>query len=307
MNNNKTALVFGGQGGRFVGMNRTLYDCSSKAQDIFRIASRVTGYDVERLCFEPRLVEKKKTIYGQVCIAAIEVAIYEIFKEYDVSIDSIAGFSLGEYPALIASGVLDVENLFKLVQERSIVIDEAISDELGRMMVVEGISNDYVNDICAELGYDNVSIANYNSYNQVVLSLKKDYVKRTIDSIKYRGGITLLLDVLRPFHHVMMFPAAEKYKKYLANYHFDNPKVPLYSNVTGEEYNECCVIPDLLYKHIYSPVQWIRIIRNMLDNGIRTFYEISSRKQVDRLIYNIAQGLDISVINVQDMLINGKR
>ena len=295
----KTALVFGGQGSQFTGMGQKIFNHSQKARDIFELATSIVGYDVAKMCFEAPQDELNKTVYCQICTLAVELAVYEIFKEQDIRPNAVAGFSLGEYAALVASNVISMEIAFKLVNARAKAMEDLIEDGIGKMAAVINLSIEQVEEICRGMGNNKAAIVNYNSYKQLVVSLATDIYDDFTARIKSFGGYIVPLKVNRPFHHSMMRPSADKYYAELTRHEFASPDYPFYINVTGEKLIESNSIQEKLYKQIFMPVQWIKIIENMLVSGIDIFYEISPKPTLAAFIYNISSG-SAKVIDIQD-------
>lgn len=285
----KTALVFGGQGSQFTGMGKEVYAHSQKARNVFEIGTSIVGYDVAEMCFEAPQEKLNKTVYCQVCTLAVELALFEIFKEEEIRLDAVAGFSLGEYAALVAANVINIRTAFSLVNARAQAMEDSVKDGIGKMAAVINLDMEQVNSICDNIGNKNATIANYNSYKQFVVSLTENVFDSFAEKIKSSGGHIISLKVNRPFHHFMMRPAADKYYNSLQTYEFAMPDYPLYINVTGEKFNKNDLFHDKLYEQIFMPVQWIKIIENMLLEGISTFYEISPRATLISFINNISK------------------
>lgn len=266
------------------------------------MASSIVGYDVATMCFEAPQKELNKTIYSQICTLTVELALYEVFNECRIRPDALAGFSLGEYVALVASNSINIENAFKLVYARALTMENVIKDNVGEMVAVINLSIEKVIAICKEIDKDKVKIANYNSYKQIVVSLAKDSCDVFIKKVKFLGGYTIRLNVNRPFHHEMMRPAADYFYIELRKYSFLFPDRDLYINVTGEKFNENDSFVKRLYEQMYKPVQWTKIVENMLYNGIHTFYEISPKVTLAPFINNVS-GDSATVINIQNELI----
>jgi len=286
----KTALVFGGQGSQHTGVGQKVYNHSQKARSVFELASSIVGYDVAKMCFEASQEELNKTVYCQICTLAVELALYEVFKGRDIQIDAVAGFSLGEYAALVASNVISLETAFRLVSARAQAMEEAVKDGIGKMVAVINLDFELVETICESTGKDNAMIANYNSYKQVVVSLTVDIYDCFVDKVKSLGGHIVILKTNRPFHHTLMRPAAERYHDELQKYNFVSPDCPLYINVTGEKFIENDSFVTRLYEQIFMPVRWINTIENMLADGIKIFYEFSPKPTVGPFINNISGG-----------------
>jgi len=298
----KAAFVFGGQGAQFTGMGQKIYTQSKKARNLFGLASSIVGYDVAKMCFEAPQDELNKTVYCQICTLAVELAIYEAFKEQGFQPDAVAGFSLGEYAALVASNVICVENVFKLVAARAQAMEDSVTDGIGKMAAVINLSIEQVETICECIKNKKATIANYNSYKQLVVSLSEDVYDDFTTEIKALRGHIIPLKVNRPFHHAMMRPAADKYHANLQKYDFTSPDCSFYFNVTGEKYIEGDSFKDKLYEQVFTPVQWIKTIKNMLLSGIDVFYEISPKPTLASFINNISNG-SAKIIDVQNKIL----
>ena len=298
----KSAFVFGGQGLQYTGMGQKIYNHSQKARDVFDLASSIVGYDVARMCFAAPQDELNKTIYCQTCTLTIELAIYNVFKEQGIRPDALSGFSLGEYSALVASNVIGMDNAFKLVSARAQAMENSIKDGIGKMVAVINLNKEQVEEICGSIGNNNAMIANYNSYNQLVVSLATDIYDNFVEKIKYQGGRIIPLRVNRPFHHSMMRPAADKYHIELHEHKFKTPDCDLYLNVTGEKVVDADLIQEKLYEQIFMPVQWIKTIENMLSEGVDTFYEISPKLTLASFINNIS-GNCAKIVDVQNVIV----
>jgi len=301
--NSNLALVFGGQGSQFTGMGKIFYETFSESKCVFNIASEVVGYDVSQICFEASQKELSKTMYCQICPLAVELAIYNALKKVNMQFDAVAGFSLGEYAALVVAGMIDIKTAFKLVKDRALAMETEVSDNAGRMVAVINLCIEDVDAICKKIGYTNASIANYNAFNQVSVSVSTEVFDDFIYCVKLLNGVVIPLKVSRPFHHLIMQPAANKFKDKLINVVYREPLFPTYMNVTGEPFSANDSLVDELYEHIVKPVQWIKTIQNMRVSGIDTFYEISPRPTLGPFINNITGG-KATIIDVQKVLLN---
>lgn len=300
---NKAALVFCGQGSQFPGMGMKLYGSSTMVRAVFELSSSVFGYNVAKMCFQGPQEKLNETIYCQACTLTLELAIYEMFKDMNIPFHSAAGFSLGEYAALMATGVIDMRTSLELVHSRSKVMEMEVDNNAGRMAAIIDLNVEQIESLCERLGKSNVAIANYNSYEQIVVSHSVDCYKDLSNIVRSFGGCIIPLKVNRPFHHLIMQPAANKYVLELRKYKLQIPNKDIYLNVTGEKHDIDDSLIDKLYKQIFSPVQWIRTIENMLADGIYTFYEISPKPTLASFINNISDGKAI-VINVQNDLLS---
>ena len=302
---NKVALTFGGQGSQFPEMGKAIYEAFSEARSVFVLAADIVGYDVAKMCFEAQQEDLNRTIYCQICTLTVELAIYEVFKKRNISLDAVAGFSLGEYAALVVAGVMEINTAFQLVNARAMAMENEVTDNTGKMVAVINLEISKLESICNKLGYDKAAVANYNSFNQAVVSVRIEIYDEFINCIKSAKGRAIPLKVNKPFHHPMMQAAADKFKYDLEGVVFQKPSLPIYMNVTGEPFSKDESLSEILYNQIVKPVQWIKIIQNMRANGIDTFYEISPRPTLTSFIKNIAE-IDAKIINVQATLTNCK-
>jgi len=300
---NKTALIFGGQGSQYTGMGKRIYDSLLEARNVFDLASDTVGYNVAKICFEASQEVLNKTMYCQICTLAVEMATYEAFKKRNIPINAVAGFSLGEYAALVAAGIIDTKIAFELVNARAKAMENEVVNNAGKMVAVIGLDIRIIETICQGFGYDNAAIANYNSFNQIVVSTTVDVFQEFIKRIKTEGGRVIPLKVNRPFHHSMMLPAADKFKQSLNNEMFKDATLPVYLNISGAPFSSEDCLPQNLYEQIFRPVQWIKTVQNMLDAGINSFFEISPRPTLATFIKNIA-GTTAKIVDVQAILIN---
>ncbi len=300
---NKTALIFGGQGSQFTGMGKRIYDSFSEARSVFALASDVVGYDVATMCFESSQKELNKTIYCQICTFTVEMAIYEVFKKKNIRLNAVAGFSLGEYSALVAAEIIDIKTAFELVNARARAMENEVCDNIGNMVAIINLDIEKVEAICKKFGAGKVAIANYNSFNQIVVSVNKEIFDEFMSGVKSANGRAILLKVSRPFHHPMMKPAADKFKANLDGVLFKEPILPIYMNVTGEPLSTNDSLSVNLYEQIIKPVQWIKTIQNMSINGIDTFYEISPKTTLAAFIKNVAER-KVKIIDIETVLLN---
>ena len=240
----KIAFVFPGQGAQHAGMGKEFYERSEKAREIFDLASKATGLDIPALCFEEN--EKlNETQYTQIAILACEAAILGAVREAGLAADVSAGLSLGEYGALITSGVLDMETAFRVVRQRGIFMQEAVPTG-GAMAAVIGMDGEQIRKICQETE-GRVSVANYNCPGQVVITGEDTAVERAGMALKEAGARRVLpLKVSGPFHSPMLEGAGKKLAEVLKTVTVQAPVTPYVTNVTAEYVTEEEAIKELL-------------------------------------------------------------
>ena len=209
--------MFPGQGSQYIGMGKEFYEQIPICKEVYDLASEVTGLDIPALCFEEN--EKLNiTEYTQICMLATEAAIYMALEQNGYQPDVTAGLSLGEYGALIASGVMTAEEAFELVRKRGIFMQEAVPVG-GAMAAVLGLDAAAIEQICretAEQTESEVSIANYNCPGQIVISGQEEAVHLAGETCKASGAKRVVpLKVSGPFHSKMLQGAGEKLKEEL--------------------------------------------------------------------------------------------
>lgn len=290
------ALVFPGQGSQYVGMGKDLYNDFTTCREIFDNANEILGYDLKSICFEGPEDVLKQTENTQPALFVHSLAIFEVIK--NIRVDGVAGHSLGEYSALTAAGVFTFENGLKLVKLRGRLMQESGIRNPGTMAAIIGLSEEKLMEICeslSEVGI--VQLANYNSPGQIVISGNVLAVRKAIDIAKKSGAkIAKELVVSGAFHSPLMNYAYERIASELNQVKMSEPKYPVYSNVTGEKFQDVNQIRNLLIEQIIKPVKWQQIIENMIRDGIKTFIEVGAGKVLTGLIKRI--NADVNVINI---------
>ena len=297
----KTVFMFPGQGSQYIGMGKEFYEQIPICKEVYDLASEVTGLDIPALCFE----ENEKiniTEYTQICMLATEAAIYMALEQNGYQPDVTAGLSLGEYGALIASGVMTAEEAFELVRKRGIFMQEAVPAG-GAMAAVLGLDAAAIEQICretAEQTGSEVSIANYNCPGQIVISGKKAAVEEACEKLKAAGAKrAIMLNVSGPFHSGMLVGAGEKLGKVLENVEIHKPVIPYAANVTAQYVTEAEPVKDLLVKQVSSSVKWQQCVETMLADGVDTFIEIGPGKTLAGFMRKIDRS--VKTLNVEKL------
>ena len=293
--------MFPGQGSQYIGMGKEFYEQIPICKEVYDLASEVTGLDIPALCFE----ENEKiniTEYTQICMLATEAAIYMALEQNGYQPDVTAGLSLGEYGALIASGVMTAEEAFELVRKRGIFMQEAVPAG-GAMAAVLGLDAAAIEQICrdtAEQTGSEVSIANYNCPGQIVISGKKAAVEEACEKLKAAGAKrAIMLNVSGPFHSGMLVGAGEKLGKVLENVEIHKPVIPYAANVTAQYVTEAEPVKDLLVKQVSSSVKWQQCVETMLADGVDTFIEIGPGKTLAGFMRKIDRS--VKTLNVEKL------
>ena len=277
--------MFPGQGSQYIGMGKEFYEQIPICKEVYDLASEVTGLDIPALCFEEN--EKLNiTEYTQICMLATEAAIYMALEQNGYQPDVTAGLSLGEYGALIASGVMTAEEAFELVRKRGIFMQEAVPTG-GAMAAVIGMDGEQIRKICQETE-GRVSVANYNCPGQVVITGEDTAVERAGMALKEAGARRVLpLKVSGPFHSPMLEGAGKKLAEVLKTVTVQAPVTPYVTNVTAEYVTEEEAIKELLAKQVASSVLWQQSVERMIADGVDTFVEIGPGKTLTGFLRKI--------------------
>lgn len=272
----KTAFIFPGQGAQYVGMGKDFYEQYPVAKEVFELASKVTGIDVAKLCFEEN-EDINITEYTQLAMLTTEVAILKVAEQKGLKADCAAGLSLGEYGALAASEVMELADLFALIRKRGIYMQEAYPVG-GAMTAVLGMDATVIEKICEETD-GIVSIANYNCPGQIVITGEQAAVERAMEALKEAGARKCIpLKVSGPFHSALLEQAGEKLAAELAGITVKDPVIPYACNVEATMVTKADRVKELLSKQVCASVRWQQCIETMRAEGVDTFIEIGPGK-----------------------------
>lgn len=270
----KKAIMFSGQGAQKQGMGVEIYEQSEKAKEIFAAA----GEEITKLCLEGTDEELSRTINTQPCVFTVTMAKWAQFAyEKEGDIRALAGFSLGEYAALCASGVFGegVDGFTKgleLVKKRASFMDEAAKEVAGGMVAVLGLHHADLREEIAE--FEDVSIVNYNCPGQVVVAGKIDKLDLLIEKLNGKGIKNTKLAVSGAFHSKLMSSVVDKLKAELNKMELYDFQIPVVGNVTGKFYESLDDLKELLPTQAAHSVHWQRSIEFLMDMGIEEFEEI---------------------------------
>lgn len=296
----KIAFVFPGQGAQYTGMGKDFYENFDRAKEVFAVANKVSGMSMEELIFQ----ENEKlhiTKYTQVAMLTVELAILKVLQEKGIRSEVNAGLSLGEYGALVASGVMSVHDALELIVKRGAFMQEAVP-EGGAMTAVMGLSNDVIEKVCSETE-GIVSVANYNCPGQTVITGEADAVNRAAESLKAAGAKRCIpLKVSGPFHSKMLKDAGKKLAEELEKVEIQEIEVPYITNVTADYVTDKTQVKDLLEQQISSSVRWQQSVERMVQDGVDTFIEIGPKKTLTSFLKKIApEAVGYNVETIADL------
>ena len=268
----KIAFVFPGQGAQYTGMAHDFYERFPVSREVFEKASRASGLDVAALCFEEN-ENLNITEYTQIAMLTAEIAILRAVEESGIHSQVNAGLSLGEYAALVASGVMKEEDAFAIVRKRGILMQEAYPTG-GAMSAVLGTDAQVIEKICEETD-GIVSVANYNCPGQIVITGEEKAVAEASEALKAAGARRVNpLNVSGPFHCELLREAGEKLGEDLAEVEIQPFTIPYVTNVTAQYVTEPEQVKELLVKQVSSSVRWQQCVEQMIRDGVDTFIEI---------------------------------
>lgn len=277
----KRAFLFPGQGAQSVGMGKDIYEKYEEARRIYDKAEEVSGIDVKKLCFEEPEDKLNQTENTQIAILTTSLAMLEILKVRGINAEIAVGLSLGEYAALIYSGIISFEDGIKLIKKRGYYMGNLLPEEEFSMAAVIGVNSKKIEEICYEISKKGNFIvpANYNCSVQTVISGNNNGIQEAMEKLKEAGARRVIpLKTSGPFHTIKLEKAKEAYEKELENISFSKGKVKVIKNIDGSYYSEKDNIKDILARHIISPVRFDRAIQLMKDENVDEYVEIGPGK-----------------------------
>lgn len=293
----KVAIIFPGQGSQSVGMGQDLCHNFAPAKKVFEEADGVLGRSVSRLCFEGPEEELKLTINTQPAILATSIAAFESFKSAcDIEFDYAAGHSLGEYGALYAAGVLGFEDVMKLISKRAEVMNGAAQNTTGAMSAVLGMSPDAIQEVLKSVD-GIVSVANYNSPDQTVITGEAEAVQKAGELLSQSGAKRVIpLPVSGAFHSGLMKGAAEEFAAYLDGFTLNDASVEVLTNVDAQATTLAAEFKSKMPEQIYSSVMWVQTIEKLKSLGVDTFIEVGPGK----VLAGLNKKMGLNTYNVYD-------
>jgi [acyl-carrier-protein] S-malonyltransferase len=283
------AWLFPGQGAQAVGMGKDLYEELPAARAVFDTADAALGFPLSSLCFEGPEEELTRTVNTQPALVTHAIAALLAAIEAGAITEGpacVAGHSLGEYAALVAAGAVSFEDGVRLVRERGRLMQEACDANPGTMAAVLGLDLELLAQIAAEHG---AAVCNMNAPGNITIGGTHAAVEAASAAATAAGASRVVpLTVAGAFHTPLMASAGASMRTILDAATFNDPRVPIISNVTTKPLTEASAIASELSEQITSPVRWADSVQAMLDAGVTTFIEFGPGRVLSGLVRRIA-------------------
>jgi len=259
------------------------------ARDIFRRAGEILGLDLAGVCTTGNDALLTRTDIAQPALLTTCVAWLSAVRSRGLDAAVLAGHSLGEFTAWVASGAIDFEPALRLVRRRGELMEQAAQRNPGGMLAIIGISDDQVIEICTEAeSVGTVVPANFNSPGQLVVSGTPDALGKVADLAKAAGGRAMPLRVSGAFHSPLMDDAAREFSRLVADTPVSDPRIPVVANVTADPVADADTVRATISRQMTSPVLWTASVRRMLADGVSSFFEVGPGEVLTTLIRRIS-------------------
>ncbi|OOO00258.1 MAG: [acyl-carrier-protein] S-malonyltransferase [Epulopiscium sp. Nele67-Bin004] len=282
-------------------MGQNLYDNYEASRKIYDEANKILDWDVQEVCFADKNGIINQTRYTQAALFTTTIATYNAVVESGIKPDAVAGFSLGEYSALVASGILTFQDALKIVDLRAEFMDKAATNQPGKMSAVIGIGADVVSEVCATLASQGkiVTLANDNCVGQVVISGQADAVGEASTILTEKGARRVVpLAVSGAFHSPLMETAADSLKEKLSQFEFSDPKIPIISNVTADYMTSKEQVITYIPEQIIMGVRFRETLNRLINDGFDTFIEVGVKKTLCGFVSKTSK--EVNVYNIED-------
>jgi len=298
--NNSVAFLFPGQGSQSVGMGKDLYDKYPLARQTFEEADDALGYKLSQVCFEGPEDQLRLTEITQPAILTVSIAALRVLEMRMPKPSYVAGHSLGEYSAHVASGTISFADAVRTVRNRGKYMQEAVPVGVGAMAAILGMDPEKVTACCHDAAQGEVcQPANINSPEQIVISGNTAAVERAAKLADERGAKKAkLLPVSAPFHCSLMKPAQDRLESDLNQLKMQSPSYPVACNVDAALITDDLRARDTLVRQVTGSVQWDQCIRLLVTQGVQMFIEVGPGK----VLWGLMRQIDRSKtsLNVSD-------
>lgn len=301
----KRAFLFPGQGAQSVGMGKDFYEKYEEARKIYDKASEISGMDIKKICFEGPEEELMKTENTQIAILTTSLAILEVLRLHNIEAQIATGLSLGEYTALIYSGVISFEDGIKLIKKRGYYMQHLLPNKKFEMAAVIGLNSSKIEEVCKQIGKTGkfITPANYNCKIQTVISGEECAINEATIKLKELGAKRVIpLKTSGPFHTKKLEKAKEEYSKELDKITFNKGKVKVIKNIDGNYYLENENLKQILAEHIVNPVRFDKTIELMENENIDEYIEIGPGKALTGFIKkDIKEAKTYNINNIETL------
>lgn len=287
------AYIFPGQGAQFSGMGLSLYESSELAQELFEKANKILKFSITDVMFQGTDEELKQTKVTQPAIFLHSVILAKTMGEA-FQPQMVAGHSLGEFSALVASGALSFEDGLQLVYQRALAMQKACELQQSTMAAVLGLEDAIVEEVCASI--DGVVVAaNYNCPGQLVISGDIKAIDAACEKLLEKGARRALkLPVGGAFHSPLMEPAREELAAAIAQTTFNTPICPIYQNAVAKAVIDPEIIKENLIAQLTAPVKWTQSVQQMIADGASEFIEVGPGNVLQGLVRKIDRNVSTS-------------
>lgn len=293
----KIAFLFSGQGAQHPGMGKDLYDNYKEVAALFDAAERLRPGTLAQM-FEGDEETLRNTANTQPCLYLADLAAALAMKNAGIVPDMVAGFSLGEIPALAFAGAYTAETGFQVAVARGGHMADAAAKAPAGMAAIVKLPNETVEELASH--YSEVYPVNYNCTGQLVVAGSTDELPQFYEEVKAAGGRALPLKVGGGFHSPFMTPAVAEFEKDLAGFEIQTPSLPIYANLTAAPYGDN--VRETMCAQVNHPVLWERIILSMAEQGVTTFIETGVGNTLQKLVDKIVPDAKSYAVETKEQL-----
>ncbi|RMA97193.1 ACP S-malonyltransferase [Hydrogenothermus marinus] len=298
----KLAFVFPGQGSQEICMGKDVYEKYPEIQELHEKINEKLGFNITDIIFN----NEEKLNLTEYTQPALVITSYSLFyalnkEKPDLIPDFVAGHSLGEFTALTVAGSLNIEDAVWITNIRGKLMQEAVPEGVGAMAAIIGLKAEDIEEVLKDIN-GIVEIANYNSYQQTVISGETEAVEKAMEILKDKGAKRVVkLAVSVPAHSSMLKEKAKEFAKYIDEIEIKDAKIPVISNITATPIKEADEIRNELKAHFYSPVRWVQTVEFLKSQSVDTIFEIGPKNVLTGLIKRIDKFNLKNIRNLQDI------